>query len=347
MIPGIDISHWQGEIDWKKVREAGVKFAFIKATEFPDKKISLHVDVKFEINRQGAIDNGIPWGAYHFFRTHIDPIHQAEAFCETVGVVNSLPLVLDLEVAGCKGSKLVRKVKSFVETVHTLTGRKPLIYTSGGFWRPYMTYERLSDVDWAAEYPLWMARYTSQWPAPIYPWGAWDFWQYSDRGRIPGIKASVDLNWFAGSLDDLHERFLPQGSAETQPEEEEEEPIVVTPPVPTEPAPAPQPAPVEEVEPEPEPVEESPVASEPVQNDPGDANSGTAPAAPVEETQEEPQDEAPAEEPPKETSSLSDNLGCLLSILQLFLPKKEEKKADPQQSREWIDEVVYRDKKRR
>jgi len=209
MIPGIDVSHWQGEIDWAKVKAAGVKFAFLKASEFPDKKLTMFIDDKFEINRKGAEENGIYWGAYHFFRTHIDPVNQAEEFCKLVGTADSLPLVMDLEVAGCKGTKLVRKVKSFVETVASITGRKPIIYTSGGFWRPYLTYEKITDVDWALEYPFWMARYTSQWPGSVYPWCAWDFWQYSDKGRIPGIKGSVDLNWFIGTLEELQTRFLP------------------------------------------------------------------------------------------------------------------------------------------
>jgi len=106
----------------------------------------------------------------------------------------------------------VQKVKSFVERVSQLTGRKPIIYTSGGFWRPYMTYEKNTNVDWAAEYPLWIAHYTNQWPNPLYPWEAWDFWQFSDRGRLPGIKTNVDLNWFIGSLSELKRRFLPNSS---------------------------------------------------------------------------------------------------------------------------------------
>ena len=344
MIPGIDVSHWQGEIDWKKMKEAGVKFAFIKASEFPDKKLSMYVDEKFKVNRQGAEENGIYWGAYHFFRTHIDPVHQAESFCEVVGEVTSLPVVLDLEVAGCKGTQLVRKVKSFIETAYSITGRKPIIYTSGGFWRPYMTYQNLSDVDWAAEYPLWMARYTSQWPAPIYPWSAWDFWQYSDHGRLPGTKANVDLNWFVGSLDDLRERFLPSGSTVIEEEEIEEEEATavetVTVPAVQEEVPA---EPVVEAQ-EAIPVEPA-VTSTPAVTSVVDTEETT----PTESSESTAEAQSASSSQPVSNSSTSENIPCLLSFLQyVFTPKFiKKKKIDPDESREWIEEVVYRDKKKR
>ena len=213
MIPGIDVSHWQVDIDWQEVKRAGVKFAFIKATEFPDKKTELYIDERLYENLQGASDAGIYWGPYHFFRTHIDAVIQAQAFVETVGKFTSLPPVLDLEVAGCKGERLNYKVRQFLEEVQRLTNRTPIIYTAGGFWRPYMTYEKRTLADWARAYPLWMAKYTTLWPTPIYPWAGWDFWQYSDSGKLPGVKTHVDLNWFNGSEQELVERFTLDGAA--------------------------------------------------------------------------------------------------------------------------------------
>jgi len=210
MIPGIDVSHWQDNIDWAEVKRSGVKFAFIKATEFPDKKTSLFIDNTLQINIRGAAENNIHWGAYHFFRTHIDPVIQAQVFCETVGEFNSLPPVMDLEAAGSKGERLNHKVRQFLEEVVRITGRTPIIYTSGGFWRSYMMYEKLNHTDWAGNYPLWLAHYTNLWPSPLYPWAAWDFWQYSDHGRIPGINTHVDLNWFNGSESELIEKFVNQ-----------------------------------------------------------------------------------------------------------------------------------------
>jgi lysozyme len=208
MIPGIDVSHWQGSIDWKQVAESGVKFAFIKATEFFLNKTTFFVDDKFKINVQGAKENEILWGAYHFFRTHIDPVIQAKAFCDTVGNFTSLPPVMDLELAGKKGTKLNDMVMSFVTEVERLTKRIPIIYTSGGFWRGYMMYNRRLDTDWARIYPLWLAQYTYLCPAVPYPWAGWEFWQYSDKGRLPGITTHVDLDWFNGSLEELKDKFL-------------------------------------------------------------------------------------------------------------------------------------------
>jgi len=208
MIPGIDVSHWQSDIDWSEVKRSGVKFAFIKATEFPDKKISLFIDDQLKRNIEGASSNGIHWSAYHFFRTHIDSVTQAQAFCETVGEFSSLPPVLDLEAAGSKGEKLNQKVKLFLQEVERISGRRPLIYTSGGFWRSYLAYEKQAHTDWARIYPLWIAQYTNLWSTPLYPWNGWDFWQYSDKGKIPGIKTHVDLNWFVGSEQNLVERFI-------------------------------------------------------------------------------------------------------------------------------------------
>ncbi len=208
MIPGVDVSHWQVEIDWSEAKRAGVKFAFLKATEFPDKKTTLFIDDRLYENIQGCAENGIYWSAYHFFRTHIDPVIQAQVFCQTVGLFTSLPPVIDLEVAGSKGTPLNTKVLAFIQEVQRITDRTPIIYTSGGFWRSYMLFNRRVDTDWAQTYPLWLAQYTSNWPTIPYPWASWDFWQYSSNGRLPGIPGAVDLNWFIGSYDELVSRFV-------------------------------------------------------------------------------------------------------------------------------------------
>jgi len=208
MIPGIDVSHWQNDIDWAEVKRSGVRFAFIKATEFPDKRTTLFVDNKFKVNSEGAQANGIHWSAYHFFRTHIDPILQAKVFCETVGEFSSLPPVLDLEAAGSKGERLNYKVRQFLEEVEKISNRKPIIYTSSGFWHSYMMSEKRDHTDWARSYPLWLAHYTALWPNTPYPWIGWAFWQHSDKGTLPGIKTHVDLNWYTGSEQELIEQFV-------------------------------------------------------------------------------------------------------------------------------------------
>ena len=208
MIPGIDVSHWQREIDWSEVKRSGVKFAFIKATEFPDKRTSIFIDGEMRKNIAGASANGILWSAYHFFRTHIDPVIQAKVFCETVGDFYSLPPVLDLEAAGSKGERLNYKVRQFLDEAERITNKRPIIYSSGGFWRSYLANEKRSHTDWARAYPLWIAQYTNLWPTPLYPWAGWEFWQYTDKGKIPGVITHVDLNWFNGSFEELERKFV-------------------------------------------------------------------------------------------------------------------------------------------
>jgi lysozyme len=208
MIPGINVSHWQREIDWSEVKRSGVKFAFLKATEFPEKRTILKIDDQLQKNIEGASSNNIYWGAYHYFRTHIDPVIQAKLFCQAVGNFSSLPAVLDLEVAGTRGERLNYKVRLFLDEVEKISGRKPIIFTSEGFWRSYMCAEKSSHADWARDYSLWTAQFTSLWPTAMYPWAGWDFWQYTDKGKIPGIQTTVDMNWFNGSEQDLAARFV-------------------------------------------------------------------------------------------------------------------------------------------
>ncbi|MCD6577830.1 MAG: glycoside hydrolase family 25 protein [Anaerolineaceae bacterium] len=207
MIPGIDVSHWEQEIDWSEVKRSGVKFAFIKATEFPEKRTSLFIDNELRKNIKGASENGILWGAYHFFRTHVDPVIQAKVFCETVGEFKSLPPVLDLEAADLKGERLNYKVRLFLDETERITNKRPIIYSSPGFWGSYMACEKMSHTNWAREYTLWIAQYTTLWPRPLYPWAGWDFWQYTDKGKIPGITSHVDLNWFNGSVEELEWKY--------------------------------------------------------------------------------------------------------------------------------------------
>lgn len=232
MIPGINVSQWQHEINWAEVKRSGVKFAFIKATEFPDKQISLLVDNKFAENLEGAKSSAMLWSALHTFRAHVDPVLQAQLFCKSVGDFSSLPPAVEIKSAGMRGERLNYKVRLFLDEVEKITFRKSIILTNNAFWRENMAFEKQSHTDWAAEYPLWLAHYTTLWPNSIYPWAAWDFWQYSDKGRLPGIQTVVNLNWFAGSEDDLREKYIPVAEDHRslyvfEDEEQERIPVVI------------------------------------------------------------------------------------------------------------------------
>ena len=200
MIYGIDVSHWQGTIDWQKVATTGVKFAFIKATEG-----SKYHDVKYIANFEGARSAGILTGAYHFLSHNVNAAEQALYFLQVVrqaqeiaGCKHPLPLVLDCEEPG-RSSVLRPLILDFLAVIEKAGFITPIIYTSPGYWRGY-----IGRHDEFLRYPLWVANYRAPYPQQFYPWLKWSFWQYSEKGAIPGIAgSSVDLDLFNGSLTDL------------------------------------------------------------------------------------------------------------------------------------------------
>lgn len=200
MTEGIDVSHWQGVIDWAQVRAAGKRFAYIKASEDID-----FVDDRYEINRTGAKAAGLFVGAYHFAQPDAatgDAIAEADHFVDTAQVASGdLAPVLDLErTGGLSSTALQAWAQSFLERVHERTGVRGVIYVSPNFWKT-----RMADTTWFAEngYPvLWVAHWTSA-NAPSTPagdWGSrgWTFWQYSSEGSVPGITGRVDLDRMRG-----------------------------------------------------------------------------------------------------------------------------------------------------
>lgn len=209
MLYGIDVSRYQELIDWQKVKKSGVRFAIIKASEGEG-----YIDPMFEENLRGAVEAGILPGSYHFFLPRYDPLAQARHYVRVLQEyavdAPTLPPCIDLETPGLGKSGLNQSVRIFLEEIFRLTGRKGILYVSPGFWNSYLPvpvvsgYKLLrSEVDWAADYPLWLAHYTTGWPYQIHPWAGWRFWQYSSAGKIAGISTKVDLNLFHGTADEL------------------------------------------------------------------------------------------------------------------------------------------------
>ena len=202
MIPGIDVSKWQGRIDWIKVKEVGVQFAFIKASQGTS-----YQDPLFTGNWQAAREAGILRGAYHYFHPKLDAIRQArffhQQFQEDPG---ELPPALDLEAPELTGLPLAASISKFLQELENLTGQKAILYTSPGFWNSYLT---PYPPEWAHLHPLWIAHYGVGRPTIPYPWVNYTFWQYTNRGEVAGItsfparRPRVDLNWFHGTLIDL------------------------------------------------------------------------------------------------------------------------------------------------
>ncbi len=194
-VQGIDVSQWQGDIDWNQVRQAGIDFAYIKATEGGD-----HLDPKFLQNWYGAKRAGIPRGAYHFVYW-CRPAHE-QALWFMLNVPNdpdALPPVLDVEWNGhsktcphkISKAKALEKIRIILRAMEIHTGMRPVIYTDPGFY-PDVLHGEL-DV-----YPFWL-RSTAAEPHTVYPGRKWSFWQFTTTGTVPGIRGNVDRNAFNGN----------------------------------------------------------------------------------------------------------------------------------------------------
>jgi GH25 family lysozyme M1 (1,4-beta-N-acetylmuramidase) len=193
---GIDISHWQGTVDWPSVKGAGKRFAYLKATEDIN-----FIDNTYATNRAQAKAQGIKVGAYHFARPGTnsgDAVAEANWFIKNAAPVSGelLP-VLDLEVTGgLSVSQLQSWVKAFMDRVYTLTGVRGAIYVSPSFWSNYMG--NTTSIATAGYKVLWVAHWTTG-SAPSVPgnnWNGngWTFWQYTSSGTVAGIGGRVDLD---------------------------------------------------------------------------------------------------------------------------------------------------------
>ncbi|MEJ7558328.1 MAG: glycoside hydrolase family 25 protein [Pedobacter sp.] len=191
-VHGIDVSSYQGKIDWKMVKamrddDVGVTFAFIKATEGMFK-----VDPYFQRNWREAPKSGIICGAYHYLIPKKSGEWQAKFFLQTVRFESGdLPPVCDIEeLSGVPASKMRVQLSEFLEHVESKTGVKPIIYTGLSFYKDYL--EGHFDG-----YPLWIAHYYQP-KLKVGKRTKWQFWQHSDKAKISGIGHVVDFNAFNG-----------------------------------------------------------------------------------------------------------------------------------------------------
>jgi len=196
---GVDVSSYQGNVNWTAVHGAGTTFAIAKATEGTG-----YLDRYLNANISGMKRNGIVPGAYHFGHPSIDPTAQANYFTNAVRSANGgnfsglLQLVLDLEVSdGRSPSQVWSWTQTFVARVRAVTGRPCIIYTGYYFWR-----DNVGNPNNNLNCPLWLAAYVSN-PTPYVPqaWGGvgWAFWQYTSSGRVNGISGNVDRDYFRNS----------------------------------------------------------------------------------------------------------------------------------------------------
>ena len=204
-IQGIDVSHHQGPIDWPRVAAQGIDFAYIKATEGGD-----FSDPRFAENWRAAVAASVVPGAYHFFTFCRDAEDQARHLVRTLPKATvMLPPAIDVEFDGnCRVRRpsleeIRVRLRRMLTIVETETGIRPVIYV------PMDAYREFYRDDFPA-YPLWIRNVFHT------PWlerdQRWILWQYGNRGRLEGIDGPVDLNVFAGSVEEWTQFIRPPES---------------------------------------------------------------------------------------------------------------------------------------
>lgn len=193
-VKGVDVSVYQGDVDWAAVKAAGVDFAIARISD------NLYQDTKFAQNWPGIKAAGMVRGAYQFFRPAGDPDAQADLVIQKVGLLGpgDLPVTCDVEAAdGVSAATYAANLTVWIDKVTAGTGKPPMIYTGKYFWNDHVQTSAFNHL------PLWIAAWGPPCPDTPDPWSDWAFWQYSSTGSVAGIPAAVDLDYFNGSLADL------------------------------------------------------------------------------------------------------------------------------------------------
>lgn len=198
---GIDISQYQGEISWLDVHtiydSVPLDFVFIRASMGEQAK-----DRRFVVNWKAAQSRAKLRGAYHYFRPNENSIRQADNFIACVKLKSGdLPPVLDIEERPKSQSMDSLKVglRRWLTRVEAHYGIRPILYSGDSYFTDFLEKEFSDYVLWIANYNFWVDK----------PKKHWNFWQFSERGYVRGIKGPVDLNMYKGSIEDLEALTLP------------------------------------------------------------------------------------------------------------------------------------------
>lgn len=187
IIEGIDVSHYQGTIDWSAVAATkSIGYAFVKASES-----NYFVDDYYQYNMSQGRKNGITMGSYHFFRANVSMEEQFKHMISVIDPANQdiVPMI-DVEAAnGVSPETFARRLKDFMEMVEAYYGRPPILYTYVNFYNKYIAYRGFE------RYPLMIAFYNEATPY-VTDGNKYVMWQYSSRGHVDGIKGNVDRSRF-------------------------------------------------------------------------------------------------------------------------------------------------------
>lgn len=191
---GIDVSKWNGDIDWDKVKNAGVEFAIIRAGYRGSSTGSLVEDPYFAANMKGARASGIPVGVYFFTQAvnEVEAVEEASAVLQLIREYQlDYPVFIDTEGAGGGGRADELDVETrtlvceaFCRTIEN-AGYHAGVYASRNWYNNRLHADRLD-----GQYCIWLAEYRS---VPLYQ-GYYQLWQYTSKGKIDGISGNVDMN---------------------------------------------------------------------------------------------------------------------------------------------------------
>ena len=196
VVKGVDVSVYQGSVDWAKVKASGRVFAIARVSDGTGT-----LDSTFATNWKGMKSNGLVRGVYQFFEPGGDPTQQANLVLNQVKnaggfVSGDLPPVMDIEVTGGQTDATIQShMQTWLDVIDKAIGRKPLIYTnlnmSSHFGGKF------------GGYPLWVASWGASCPTMPNGFKSWEFWQNADNGSVSGISGAVDTDEFNGTLADL------------------------------------------------------------------------------------------------------------------------------------------------
>jgi lysozyme len=191
VVKGLDVSYYQGTVDWQAVASTGVGFAIARVGH------GNTLDTQFETNWPAISQAGLVRGAYLYFQPATDANAQADMVVNAIGTLGpgDLPVVIDVEETGnLSSSSIVAELTTVVAKVTVGTGRSPIIYTGPSFWNTSVASAAFSTL------PLWVANWGATCPTLPSAWSSWKLWQYSDTGSVNGIVGDVDLDEFNGDL---------------------------------------------------------------------------------------------------------------------------------------------------
>ncbi|KNZ40665.1 GH25 family lysozyme [Acetobacterium bakii] len=206
VVKGVDLSAYQGDIDWDLLAAQNIDFAYIKATEGND-----YVDEKFKMNWEESQKTELKVGAYHFLSYDSTGKEQAKNFIDNVPVSNkNLPPVVDMELYGAYEAAPMEKAKvkvildEFMKELENTYKVKPIIYTNQYLFDMYI------GTDYK-DYKIWIVDLDNNWPDTLTNGEEWTLWQFSHRNVLDGYTGSetfIDMNLYNGTYNEFIDEFF-------------------------------------------------------------------------------------------------------------------------------------------